>query len=147
MIFLEKEFDLGFEDSQTHLRIPFNLKENYQEMTIKFDYSPRLASEEFSAPLVEESVEKFYPKELREEVKEGMQGFQIENFITTSLIYEEKFIGAWHNKSNNQEIKISKDFSSLGYKKHDILPGNYELTLSIHSANCPIKDHLALEMK
>ncbi|WP_394268562.1 hypothetical protein [Anaerococcus nagyae] len=146
MIILDKDLKLDRGDTLTHKRYPFTLDKNYQKIRIKMTYSPTRVPENERIEILKECIDKYMPKgEFSKKEREDTLKSQIENFITTSLFYEGNFIGAYHNKNNEQEIIISPKKSSLGYKKTDIKAGAYEFVLSMHSCNSKVNCKFSLE--
>lgn len=146
MIIIDKSLKLDEKDTLTHLRYPFSLDRDYKAIKINLDYDPTNVPKEYAKEKLRECVDKYMPKEdYSQEDRDGILDSEVSNFLTTSLLYEGKFVGAYHNKDNHQEIIVSKDKSSPGYKKFDIKKGKYEFILSMHSSNSPIDAHFSLE--
>lgn len=146
MIILDENLKLDDKDTLTHLRYPFSLDRDYKAIKINLDYDPSNVPKESSMEKLRECANKYMPKEdYSQEDRDDILNSKIANLITTSLLYEGKFVGAYHNKANHQEIIVSKDKSSPGYKKFDIKKGNYEFVLSMHSSNSKINAHFSLE--
>lgn len=146
MQIIEENLKLNKNDSLTHRRFPFKLDESYDRLVIKLSYSPTHVPYGENIEVLEEAVEKYLTDEIySDEDRSGTLGANIENFLTTSLFYEGKFIGAYHNKANDQEIVISPEFSSRGYKKFEINSGSYEFVLSMHSCNSGVDAKISLE--
>lgn len=146
MIVLDENLKLDDKDTLTHLRYPFSLDRDYKAIKINLDYVPSNVPKESSMEKLRECANKYMPKEdYSQEERDDILNSKISNLITTSLLYEGKFVGAYHNKANHQEIIVSKDKSSPGYKKFAVKKGNYEFVLSMHSSNSKIKAHIKLE--
>lgn len=146
MIIIKEELDLNKNDNLTHRRFPFKLNQAFDKIIIKLSYGPRFIPDKQKIDILEEAVEKYLSDPIyTDEERRGTLEAKVENFLTTSLFSQGKFLGAYHNKANYQEIIVSKEYSSRGYKKHEINPGNYELVLSMHSCNCNVKANLSLE--
>lgn len=146
MQIINENLKLNKNDSLTHRRFPFNLDENYDRLIIKLSYSPSHVPKGENIDVLKEAVEKYLQDDIySDEDRTGTLDANIENFLTTSLFYEGKFVGAYHNKVNDQEIVISQEYSSRGYKKFDIKSGSYEFVLSIHSCNSNVEAKIFLE--
>lgn len=146
MIILDENLKLDDKDTLTHLRYPFSLDRDYKAIKINLDYDPSNVPKESSMEKLRECANKYMPKEdYSQEDRDDILNSKIANLLTTSLLYEGKFVGAYHNKANQQEIIVSKDKSSPGYKKFDVKKGNYEFILSMHSSNSKINAHFSLE--
>ena len=146
MQIIEENLKLNKNDSLTHRRFPFKLDESYDRLVIKLSYSPTHVPYGENIEVLEEAVEKYLSDEIySDEDRTGTLDANVENFLTTSLFYEGRFVGAYHNKTNDQEITISKDYSSRGYKKFDIKAGSYEFVLSMHSCNSKVVAKISLE--
>lgn len=146
MKILDKSLELDEKDTLSHLRYFFTLDSNYNDMIIKLRYSPRVVPLELEEGKIEKCINKYIPPNYIDGIKKFVDNFKIENLITTSLKYDGNLIGGWHNKSNDQVIKISEKFSSHGYRKFKIQQGKYELVISLHSVNCPVKIEFSLEV-
>lgn len=146
MIILDENLKLDDKDTLTHLRYPFSLDRDYKAIKINLDYDPSNVPKESSMEKLRECANKYMPKEdYSQEERDDILNSKIANLLTTSLLYEGKFVGAYHNKDNHQEIIVSKDKSSHGYKKFAVKKGNYEFILSMHSSNSKINAHFSLE--
>lgn len=146
MKIINQKLNLDITDTLTHRRFPFTLDEPFDKLVIHLAYDPRLVPTEIGKNLAIECVDRDLPAGVFDEAtRADVKTSTIENFITVSLLHEGNFVGDYHNKNNNQEIIVSKEKSSLGYKKLEILPGSYELVLSMHSCNCPVEVDLSLE--
>lgn len=146
MIILDEKLDLNEENTLSHIRYPFTLDKDYKALKINLNYDPTNVPKDYGKEKLRECVDKYMPKEhFTEEMRNHILNSEIENLITTSLLYEGKFVGAYHNKSNHQEIIVSKEKSSPGYKKFEVKEGNYEFVLSMHSSNSPIKADFTVE--
>ena len=126
MLIIDEDLKLNKKDNLSHRRFPFTLDHSFDKLIIKLSYAPR-----------------FVPSDEKENIL--AEAANIENFITTSLFYEREFVGAYHNKINDQEIMISHEFSSHGYKKFAIKPGAYEFVLSMHSCNSNVDAKISVE--
>lgn len=146
MIILNENLELNEENTLSHLRYPFTLEKDYKALKINLKYDPTNVPKEYGKERLRECVNKYMPEgDFSEEMRKHVLNSEIENLITTSLLYEGKFVGAYHNKSNHQEIIVSKEKSSPGYKKFEAKEGNYEFVLSMHSSNSPIKADFTVE--
>lgn len=147
MIIIENQYVFNTNDARTHIEIPFTLGREYESLKIVLKYDPGITPYDLTRKIANAAEEIFIPEEERQgAMKEFIENLILENTITTSLRYEGKYLGAWHNKSPNQEIYISKDKSFVGYVKQEILPGSYLLILSLHSINCTVNASLSVEV-
>lgn len=146
MIILDENLNLDDKDTLTHLRYPFSLDKDYSAIKIKLDYDPTHVPKEIGIEKLKECVAKYMPEgDYSQEERDEILDSEVSNFLTSSLLYQGRFVGAYHNKSNHQEIIISKEKSSPGYKKFAVKNGKYEFILSMHSSNSKIKAHFSLE--
>lgn len=146
MLIIDENLNLSKEDSLTHKRFPFVLDKDCDKLIIKLSYSPTQVPDDEKIDPLKEAVDKYLQDDIySEEDRAGTLDANVENFLTTSLFYEGKLVGAYHNKINDQEITVSKDYSSRGYKKFDISPGSYEFVLSMHSCNSKVLAKISLE--
>ncbi len=148
MIIVNEKYNFSVEDAHSHLKIPFKLENTYKRLNIKLDFEPGITPFHITRQIADSFEAEFIPEEYRVgAMKEFIETVVLENVITTSLTYNESYLGAWHNKCPNQDIVISSSYSSLGYVKHAIEPGCYVLTLSLHSINCPVEAVLSVEVQ
>lgn len=146
MLIIDENLKLNKEDSLTHRRFPFVLDKKFDRLIIKLSYSPILVPDDEKIDPLKEAVNKYLQDSIYTDTdRAGTLDANVENFLTTSLFYEGKFVGAYHNKVNDQEITVSKDYSSRGYKKFDVSPGSYEFVLSMHSCNSKVIAKISLE--
>lgn len=147
MIIIDKEFNLDIGNTLSHMSIPFRLDRKFDYMNIKLLYNPRLVPKEEAKPLIEQCINRYLTREVDKDIlEEYKESIEIENLITISLFYEGKYIGAWHNKSNNQDIIISEKASSLGFVKTEIKQGNWEAKLNFHSVNTDVEVKFMIEL-
>lgn len=146
MLVIKNKYLFDKENALTHITIPFKLNENFDKLIIDFKYSPSITPTEVSKPIIDNAVNKFMTKEKAKEMDIFINNINLENLITTSVKHDDYYVGGWHNKSNEQKIEISKNYSSLGYEKHDITKGFYKVVLSLHSINCPVEVSLKVEV-
>ena len=146
MLIIDENLKLTRKDNLTHRRFAFDINEGFDMLIIKLSYSPTQVLGDEKVNTLKEAIEKYLKDDIyTDEDRYGTLNANIENFLTTSLFYEGEFVGAYHNKVNNQEIIVSTDYSSRGYKKHEISPGNYELVLSMHACNSEVIAKISLE--
>lgn len=147
MIVFDNKYKFDKKDTLKHIVLPFKLNEDFNKLIINFKYSPSITPNKIARPIINEAVDKYIPDDNRfKEMYWYIDNIQLENLITTSLFHDGYYVGGWHNKSNNQKIKISKLHSSLGYEKHNITKGYYKIILSIHSVNCEVESSLKVEV-
>ena len=146
MIILDENINLDENDTLSHKRFPFTLEKSFDRLIIKMAYYPRLVDEIDKKASLKEAVEKYLQDPIyTEQDREGTMDAKVENFLTTSLFYEGKFLGAYHNKNNDIRIFLSENESSLGYKKTPIKPGAYEFVLSMHACHSNVLANITLE--
>ncbi|MDD7306105.1 MAG: hypothetical protein PUG67_05920 [Peptoniphilaceae bacterium] len=146
MILLNDTLQLDNKNTLSHKKYIIKLARAYDQLLIKMCYSPAYVDQEKSDILIKSCIDKYVPDFYKNSF-ENINNFKVENLITTSLKYENEYLGAYHNKTSNQEIIISPKMSSLGYISHDVLAGDYALTLSFHSVNSEITLKLLVEAK
>lgn len=146
MLIIDENLKLDRSDSLTHKHFNFELDKNFDKLIIKLSYSPTKVPDDEKVDSLKEAVDRYLQDDIyTEEDRTGTLDANVENFLTTSLFYEGEFVGAYHNKTNDQEITISKNYSSRGYKTFDIKAGTYEFVLSMHSCNSKVVAKISLE--
>lgn len=147
MIVIYRNFKFDEKDNLTHIRLPFALEKTYNSLKIHLNYSPSRTPDDITRELSIKGEEKYIPKQHQVgAIKEFIDNVILDTKIATSLIQNGYYVGGWHNKCPNQDILISNKKSSLGYKRHAITKGNYELVLSLHSVHCPVEATLLVEV-
>lgn len=129
-VLVEKEWYLTPDDHQKHIKIPFELKQNYEELKIYFEYSPQLVENELALKVIEQAVPKYFKQA---ELVDLAQFLPLENLITLSVAKEEVYLGCRHHKATNQLVSLSETTSSLGYSPVAITPGKWEVQLHGHA--------------
>lgn len=146
MLIIDEDLKLNKKDNLSHRRFPFTLDHSFDKLIIKLSYAPRFVPSDEKENILAEAVKKYLQDDIySNEDRTSTLDANIENFITTSLFYEREFVGAYHNKINDQKIMISHEFSSRGYKKFAIKPGAYEFVLSMHSCNSNVDAKISVE--
>ena len=132
MVLLNKTGKITLDDNKTNIVLPFEIKDNFKSLKIKFEYSPKtLENKEKEIKIAEDCLKKY------DEVQEGnIESYlPIKNLVTLSLDSSREYIGAIHRQSNKQELVVSSDYSSPGFFKTDIAKGEWKIMLNVHSMN------------
>lgn len=119
-------------DTQTNVKIPFEIKGNYSQLIIYFAYTPNRSRDEVAKRQVELALKKYALPDYTKEERTVRSYLPVDNLITLSLSKNGKYIGAHHNKKNRQQIKISNKQASFGFWPVDIEPAEWELQLNCH---------------
>lgn len=128
---LKQQWQLGLADHQRQCKIPFHLDQAHQQLKLSFSYAPNHVVPAEALPFITEAIpEYFLPYELAD--IQAVDFLPLENFITVSLSQDDDYLGCWHNKQAQQEIIIGAQHSSLGFLKHSVVAGNWEIQLSAH---------------
>lgn len=128
----EQSLNLTEKDHQTNILIPFKIDEKAKKLEIAFSYAPEIAAEEYALKKIEKALQRYVPDEEKKKWGSVKRYLPLRNFITLSLMFEDEYIGAYHNKKTIQEVIISDSFSSKGFLKHSIDSGQWELQLNAH---------------
>lgn len=134
---LDKELSISKIDEKTHKKIFFNIEKEMSEIKIEFKYSPNIAidknniMEAFSCDRCEMTSEEalFF----KEEYLNGNK--KLKNLATLSLYQEDEYMGCAHRGLDKQEIFISAENSTPGFKTSKVKKGQWEIIISIHGLN------------
>lgn len=122
------------EDSKTHVRIPFELEEGAERLHVRFEYAPkRLDDREQALKLLAKSYGRYLLPEQREAaLARAERHLPLTNLITLSLDDASRYRGACHRHDNVQELFVSRDEVSPGLMAGALMPGIWNVTLSLH---------------
>lgn len=132
MIFIKKKLELTDQQTQTNIKIPFEIQEDYKKLVIHFDYGPDFSSDEAAQSQVQEAIQKFVFDGSPKEDYIVANYLPIENFITLSLSKNGNYLGGHHNKAKEQTVSLSSNQASLGFWPTTIEPSKWELQLNCH---------------
>ncbi len=133
MTLIDHTYQLTPADSQTNLHVPFSLDRAWSALRIHFAYDPKSDDSDAALDQLTQALPIYIPAEHMAEIADPRQFLPLDNFITSSLAYENRYLGAHHNKANEQRIHISAADSTRGYLRHPILPGDWELQFNLHA--------------
>ncbi|UUX33471.1 hypothetical protein [Fundicoccus culcitae] len=146
MKIVDLTIQLGKFDTQTNIKIPFELNQTYTQLTIYFNYSPNKSSDDVAISQLEEAVVKYALPGSRPEDYQVANFLPVDNLITLSLSKNGRYLGAHHNKSNDQTIVISAASASHGFWPVDVDAGRWELQLNCHCvASKVVKANVRIE--
>lgn len=128
----ERIVDLTEKNHQSNILMPFTIDEKAEKIQIDFSYTPQVVKEETALRKIEQALEVYVPEEEMKKWGTTRRYLPLRNFITLSLMFEGKYIGAYHNKEAMQKVIISDSFSSKGFSKQAIDKGQWELQLNAH---------------
>lgn len=129
-------------DDKTNIRHVFTVPENIRALKIKYRYSPKTLEDREKAVNCVHACFRKYGEEMAGVPADFLP---IKNLITLSLDCGSEYIGAAHRQSNDQEHIISADFSSPGFIKCDIRPGEWDIVLNVHCVLCDVKYTIEIE--
>lgn len=132
MILYEKIIAISDKDTQTNIKIPFEINQHADVLKVQFSYGPGWSDDYIAQQQVKEAIHRYLPKGADDEAKNIINYLPIENFITVSLSFENQYLGAHHNKAKNQTILINHTSHSPGFNACAINPGFWELQLNCH---------------
>lgn len=132
MLLLEKEIHLTDKDTQTNIKLPFEMEEIFDKLRITFSYGPETSRDEAARAQVKEAIEKYVFDGAPEEDYLIESFLPVENFITLSLSKDGQYLGGHHNKAKKQTVVISLEEASLGFWPARIEPAEWELQLNCH---------------
>ena len=132
MSIFELDLRLGEYDTQTNIKIPFEIKNKYSELIIHFSYNPDKSKDDVTRRQVEDALRKYDQADFTSAKRLAYDHLPIDNLITLSLSKNGKYLGAHHNKSNDQEITINNETASFGFWPVEVEPADWELQLNCH---------------
>ena len=147
MVVLDLDLTLNEFDTQSNVKIPFQLKEKASVLMIHFTYSPEKSSDEIALKQVKEGIKKYALKDYTESQLSAEAYLPVDNLITLSLSKDGKYLGGHHNKSSNQTITLTNDKASFGFWPVEIEPAKWELQLNCHCvASREVKANVRIEV-
>lgn len=132
MKIFEMNLELSAYDTQSNIKIPFQLKENYSSMSIYFSYLPNKSNDYVAREQVKAALRKYGLDVNSPEGLKATNYLPIDNLITLSLSKNGQYLGAHHNKLHVQEVHLSKAGASKGFVPVTIEPAMWELQLNCH---------------
>lgn len=132
MSIFELDLRLGEYDTQTNVKIPFEIRNKYSELIIHFSYSPDKSKDDVARRQVEDALRKYDQADYASVKRLAYDHLPIDNLITLSLSKNGKYLGAHHNKRNHQEISINNETASFGFWPVEVEPADWELQLNCH---------------
>lgn len=133
---------LSHKDNKKNISVPFKLLSSAKKLRIFFNYAPSHSDDAIAKAQVEEGFKKYSLEDYKDEKIEDY--LPIENFITLSLSFNGEYLGSHHNKAKQQEIVVTAEEASLGFKPTEIAAGDWELQLNCH---CIASEHVQAEIK
>lgn len=147
MVVIDLDLTLNEFDTQSNVKIPFELEKEAKELKIHFTYSPDKSSDEIALKQVKEGLEKYTLKGEEDSQGKPEDHLPIDNLITLSLSKDGKYLGGHHNKSNQQTITLTNDQASSGFWPVEIEPAKWELQLNCHCiASKEVKANVRIEV-
>jgi hypothetical protein len=121
--------------SKTHISYKFYLSQPGGKLWISFAYEPKnLEDREQAKRMIFESIEKYTEADQRERVQAKWESYlPLKNLITVSVDDPKGHRGAGHRHDPEQLLFLSEEGASPGLVRGTILPGMWEVTLSIHA--------------
>lgn len=132
MKIFELNLKLGEYDTQTNVKIPFEIRNKYKELVIYFTYSPNKSKDDIARKQVEDALKKYTSGSYSTVKQLASDYLPVDNLITLSLSKNGKYLGAHHNKNNVQEITINNKEASFGFWPVEVEPADWELQLNCH---------------
>lgn len=147
ILLIDEKFIFTPSLNQTHKIISFNLDREYESLLINFSYNPKKSTKDEGVFNKQMAIDRYLPDELKnKDVISDLLGAELNNLITLSLRKGDDFIGNYHNQKNNQEIRISEEFSSRGFRPYKLEVGSYDLILSFHNILTDVKARLKVAL-
>lgn len=133
---------LSYKDNKKNVSIPFHLPKSAKKLRIFFSYTPSHSEDAIAKAQVEEGLKRYSLEDYKDERIEDY--LPIENFITLSLSLNGEYLGSHHNKAKRQEVVLTAEEASLGFKPTEIASGDWELQLNCH---CIASENVQVEIK
>ncbi|MEG1805211.1 MAG: hypothetical protein RR327_02340 [Clostridia bacterium] len=119
--------------SKTNIIHEFCVDEDFSKLTINFSYSPKvMADKNKSIELITQAMKIYAPSPHENAYGKAEDYLPIVNLLTVSLDSPTEYIGCAHRHANSQQHVISKDNSSLGFKKTEICKGKWRVVVNLH---------------
>ena len=130
---LKTEGRIGKEDLHTHIRIPFEIPEGIDEITVHYSYAPKKYFGEDAFSLAYAAFKRSYPSD--EPIQKAVveRELPLNNHITFSLEKDGVLLGAAHRHSPDNVFKIAEKEASYGFYPQKLTPGTYFAVLSVHA--------------
>jgi len=121
--------------SKSHIRCSFRLDRSPAKLLIHFSYAPKLLDDrERARRLLEDCIDRYIEPERRLLVRGSLDRyFPLGNLITVSVDDPEAYRGACHRPEPDQRLFLSEAESSPGLTRGRLPPGEWAVTLSVHS--------------
>lgn len=121
---------LSYKDNKKNISVPFHLPSSANKIRIFFNYSPSHSDDDIAKAQVADGFKRYALEDYSNETIDDH--LPVENFITLSLSLHGEYLGAHHNKAKHQEIVLTADEASLGFRPTEITAGDWELQLNCH---------------
>lgn len=132
MIILEEDYELTDQQTQTNIKIPFNVSEPFEKLLVHLNYGPEWSSDIAARKQVQNAIDSYLLEGATAEDYIIENYLPIENFITLSISKNKEYLGGHHNKAKHQTVEISAKTASLGFWPTTIEPADWELQLNCH---------------
>lgn len=134
MLLLDTRGCVTPEDSRTHVRIPFAMNQAGGELTIRFEYEPKVLEDRERALIqLEQSFDVYVQPVMKEQAAAQADKYlPLKNLITLSLDDPYGYRGACHRHDARQQLCLSGQMASPGLVMGSLLPGQWTATLSLH---------------
>lgn len=131
MIILNISNRLYPSDNNKHIRYPFLIETEAQQLIIKFMYSPATLDDRDKAVEMIMEASSRHADILDEKIENHLP---LRNLITLSLDSPKGWVGTAHRHMlRPQEHIIAKDKASRGFFSQDIVKGEWFITLSVNT--------------
>lgn len=122
-------------DSKKHVRIPVHVTQVCDQLHLRFEYAPKALEDRGQArELLTRSFEAYLlPEQIKQAETQAEHYLPLKNLITLSVDDPAGYRGACHRQDPVQELFISEASASPGLMKGPVLPGAWQITLSLHS--------------
>ncbi len=142
---MKKNLVLTKADTKTNITLPFEMKEEYDYISIQFQYTPDKCEDRHQFEKGVSIVKDRYFKGNTEEIQQNIKWekyFPMKNLLTISLDLDGEYLGNAHRWDSNQFIKIGKEESTRGFYKVKKIKGSWNIMIHVHGINtqeCKVK--------
>lgn len=131
MIVLDINRRLNPENRESHLNFPFSVDKIAKALIINFSFYPDLMEDQEKAvQMVKDGFMKYYGEVDEDKINNYLP---IKNLLTLSIDSPKKSLGTAHRHLKIQQHKITSEKASRGFIPSEIMAGQWNITISVHS--------------
>ncbi|WP_083204999.1 hypothetical protein [Bacillus sp. FJAT-27264] len=129
--------------SKSHIVYRFFVPNGAERLAVHFTYGPKyLEDQEKARLLIEQGIDTYFEAEYLEQAKARWQSYlPLQNLITVSVDAPDGHRGAAHRHDREQLHILSRHEATPGLVQGEIIPGMWEVTLSLHAIVTDVCDY------